>query len=148
MSEPAWYPHLTVAAVIERDGKFLCVEEHPRHNNVINQPAGHVEKDEAIQHAIRREVLEETGFLFCPETIVGLYYFTGTNGVSYLRICFTGIIEAQQHPGPIDPQITDMHWLGLDELKTQNLRSPLVLNCINDYLAGRRYPLNLIEDMV
>lgn len=148
MSEPVWYPHLTVAAVIERDGRFLCVEEHPRHDNVINQPAGHVEKDEPIQQAIRREVIEETGFVFQPLALVGLYYFTGTNGVSYLRICFQGKLEARQHPGPIDPEITAIHWMSLEELKTRKLRSPLVLTCINDYLAGQSYPLKLIDDTV
>ncbi len=148
MSEAVWYPHLTVAAVIEREGRFLCVEEHPRHDNVINQPAGHVEKDEPVEQAIRREVLEETGFEFHPEAIVGLYYFTGTNRVSYLRICFHGPVAARQYPGPIDPEITACHWLSLEQLKSQKLRSPLVLNCINDYLAGQRYPLNLINDTV
>ena len=148
MSEAAWYPHLTVAAVIERDGRFLCVEEHPRHDNVINQPAGHVEKDESIQQAIRREVFEETGLVFQPRGIIGLYYFTGTNGVSYLHICFHGAVPAGSRPEPLDPEITACHWLSLAQLKTQKLRSPLVLNCINDYLAGQRHPLHLIEDTV
>ena len=148
MSEPAWYPHLTVAAVIEREGQFLCVEEHPRHNHVINQPAGHVEKDESIQKAIRREVLEETGYAFRPEAVIGLYYFTGTNGVSYLRICFCGHIVAKPHPGPVDPEITATHWMNLEQLGLQKLRSPLVLKCVNDYLAGQRYPLDLIDDTV
>ena len=148
MSKPAWHPHLTVAAIIEREGKFLCVEEHPRHNNVINQPAGHVDAGESLINAVRREVLEETGFAFVPEYVVGLYYFTGTNGVTYLRICFSGAIERQLHPGPVDPEITRIHWLSADEIEHQNLRSPLVLNCLNDYRAGQHYPLQLIDDHV
>lgn len=146
MPEPVWFPHLTVAAIIECQGQFLCVEEHPRHNNVINQPAGHVEPDEAILAAIRREVLEETGYLFKPERIVGLYYFLGTNGVSYMRICFSGTLEGRQNDGPLDPEITRIHWLDYAQLKEQNLRSPIVLDCIEDYLSGQDYPLNLLKE--
>jgi len=145
MPEPVWYPHLTVAAVIERDGFFLCVEEHPRHHNVINQPAGHVDCGESIEAAIRREVLEETGYVFKPESIVGLYYFTGSNNVSYFRIAFSGLIESQQHDGPIDPDISRTHWLSLEELRKQKLRSPVVLDCIDDYLAKQRFPLDLLK---
>lgn len=148
MSEPAWYPHLTVAAIIERSGDFLCVEEHPRHNNVINQPAGHVDPDESLQAAICREVLEETGHTFRPEYIVGLYYFQGSNGINYLRICFAGEITGQQHSGPIDPDITRTHWFNHEQLKQQKLRNPVVLDCINDYLSGQRYPLNMIKDQL
>ncbi len=148
MSEPVWYPHLTVAAIVEKQGRFLCVEEHPRHSNVINQPAGHVDPDETIQAAICREVLEETAYIFRPEFIVGLYYFQGSNGVNYLRVCFAGTTEERQHEGPLDPDITDVHWLILDELKQQKLRHPIVLECINDYLAGKSYPLQMINDQL
>lgn len=146
MSEPAWHPHLTVAAIIERNGRLLCVEEHPRHNNVINQPAGHVDPDETIVAAICREVLEETGYIFHPEFIVGIYYFQGSNGINYLRVCYGGTIERQQHDGPIDPDITQTHWLTPEELKQQKLRNPVVLDCINDYFDGQHYPLQMIKD--
>ncbi len=148
MSEPIWFPHLTVAAIVERKGHFLCVEEHSRHNNVINQPAGHVDQDESIVDAVRREVLEETGYVFSPESIIGLYYFQGTNQVSYLRVCFNGSIKQQQHDGPMDPDITQIHWLTREQLNQQKLRSPVVLDCIDDYLSGRSFPLEMINDRV
>lgn len=146
MSEPVWYPHLTVAAIIERNGQFLCVEEHPRHNNVINQPAGHVDPDESLEAAICREVLEETGYTFRPKFIVGIYYFQGSNGINYLRVCFAGEDIDRPHDGPIDPDITQTHWLSLEAIKTQKLRNPVVLDCIHDYLAGQRYSLEMIKD--
>ncbi len=148
MSQALWFPHLTVAAIIEKEGRFLCVEEHPRHNNVINQPAGHIEHGESIEGAIVREMLEETGYDFTPREIIGLYYIEGTNGISYLRICFTGKLGAQKHTGPIDPDITQTHWFSLKELKQQELRSPVVLDAIDDYLDGIRYPLQLISNYI
>ncbi len=146
MSEPVWYPHLTVAAIIERDGQFLCVEEHSRHNNVINQPAGHVDPDESLEAAIQREVLEETGYRFQARFVVGLYYFQGSNGINYLRVCFGGDIIEQPHDGPLDPDITQTHWFSLETLKAQKLRHPVILDCVNDYLSGQHYPLQMIKD--
>jgi len=148
MSTHSWFSHLTVAVIVEQDGKFLCVEEHPRHNNVINQPAGHVEENESIADAVRRETLEETGYIIKPDAIVGFYYFQGTNGVTYMRVCFSASIERQQHPGPIDPDISAVHWLGMDELNKRTLRSPIVIECIEDYLSGKRYPLDIICDHI
>lgn len=148
MSGHSWFSHLTVAVIVEQDGKFLCVEEHPRHNNVINQPAGHVEENESLLDAIRREALEETGYIIQPKAIVGLYYFQGTNGVTYMRVCFSASIERQQHDGPIDPDISAVHWFSRDELAVQSLRSPIVTECIEDYLSGKRYPLDLLCDHI
>lgn len=148
MPERNWFPHLTVAAIVERSGKFLCVEEHPRHNNVINQPAGHVEHGESIVAAVEREMLEETGYVFKPVDIIGLYYIEGSNGISYLRICFTGTLGEQQHDGPIDPDITQTHWFSLDKLRQQTLRSPVVIDAVEDYMAGIRYPLSLIRNYI
>ncbi len=144
MSTDRWFPHLTVAAIIQRDNKFLCVEEHPRHANVINQPAGHVDENESILEAVKREVLEETGYAFEPSDIVGLYYFTASNQQTYLRVCYTGSITAQIHDGPLDPDIMQTHWFELEELKRQTLRSPIVIDAISDYLDGQRFPLSLI----
>lgn len=148
MSGHPWFSHLTVAAVIEQNGQFLFVEEHPRHHNVINQPAGHVEKDESLIAAVCRETLEETGYAICPEHLIGLYYFTGTNGVTYLRVCFSASIESRTHSGPVDPEITATHWLTAKELSCKTLRSPIVSKCIEDYQAGKRYPLNMINDFI
>ena len=148
MSGHPWFSHLTVAAVIEQDGRFLLVEEHPRHHNVINQPAGHVEEDESIIAAVCRETLEETGYAIRPDYLIGLYYFQGTNGVTYMRVCFSASIESQPHNGPTDPDITATHWLTLDELSQKSIRSPVVLQCIEDYQSGKHYPLSMISDFI
>jgi len=148
MSGHSWFSHLTVAVIVEQDGKFLFVEEHPRHNNVINQPAGHVEENEPILDAVQRETLEETGYIIKPEAIVGIYYFQGTNGVTYMRVCFAASIVRQEHAGPIDPDISARHWFSMDELKTRALRSSVVIECIEDYLSGKRYPLDIICDHI
>ena len=148
MSAHTWFSHLTVAAVIERDGKFLFVEEHPRHHNVINQPAGHVEENESIVSAVCRETLEETGYAVEANHLIGLYYFQGTNGVTYLRVCFSASIKSQPHKGPVDPDITATHWLTLEQLQQKTLRSPIVLKCIEDYQAGKSYPLEMIADLI
>jgi len=148
MSGHPWFSHLTVAVIIEQDGRYLFVEEHPRHNNVINQPAGHVEQNESLIAAAQREGLEETGYEIQPEAVVGLYYFQGTNGVTYLRVCFSARILAQAHPGPIDPDITAIHWLTPTELQQKELRSPIVTKCIEDYQAGKRYPLEMLADFI
>ncbi len=148
MSAQRWFSHLTVAVIIERNGHFLFVEEHPRHQNVINQPAGHVEENESLLEAARRETLEETGYAVEPEALVGLYYFQGSNGTTYLRVCFSARIESQPYEGPQDPDISAIHWLSPEQLKLKTLRSPIVTQCIEDFQAGKRYPLELINDFI
>ncbi len=143
-----WKPHATVAAIVERDNKFLMVEEVIDGERLINQPAGHVDEGESMTDAIRREVLEETGFEFTPTELTGIYYFVATNEISYCRFCFTGELGAQIYNDPPDPDITRTHWLTLNELKLRALRSPIVLDSLNDYLAGNRYPLELISDYI
>ena len=137
---------LTVAAVIERQGRFLFVEEPDKVTGlpVLNQPAGHVEPGEALLEAVRREVREETGLVFTPEAILGLSPLKAANGSDYFRVCFTGTVPEAAVAAPEDPDILRCHWLTREQLATAPLRSGWVLRCLDDALAGRRYPLDLV----
>ncbi|TBW59136.1 NUDIX hydrolase [Marinobacter halodurans] len=143
-----WKPHATVAVITEKDGRFLMVEERSNGRIVFNQPAGHVEEHETILDAARREALEETGWSVEPRHFLGLYtYLAPANGRTYYRMCF--VAEALQHKTEeLDDDIIAAHWLTYDELRErqESLRSPLVLRCVEDYLAGRRFPLSVIVD--
>ncbi len=145
-----WTPHLTVAAVVERDGRFLMVEEHSEGRVVLNQPAGHVEEHETMNAAVVRETLEETGRHFTPKTITGVYRWRNPlNQITYLRISYSGECSRRDHDIDLDPDIITTHWLEYDELakRAADLRSPLVLRCIDDYLAGNSLPLDLIDEL-
>jgi 8-oxo-dGTP pyrophosphatase MutT (NUDIX family) len=142
-----WRPSVTVAAVIERDGRFLFVEERIDGRLVLNQPAGHLDPGESLAAACRREVLEETAHRFEPEGLVGVYrWHYAAKDVTFLRFCFTGKILGQEQT-PLDKEIVRLHWLTPDELRKRNAehRSPLVQKCVDDFLAGRRYPLELFS---
>ncbi|WP_111496470.1 MULTISPECIES: NUDIX hydrolase [Marinobacter] len=143
-----WKPHATVAVVTEKDGRFLMVEERSNGLVVFNQPAGHVEENETILEAACREALEETGWQVEPRHFLGLYtYQAPATGKTYYRMCF--VAEALTHEtDELDDDIIAAHWLTYEELKEQSekLRSPLVMRCIEDYLAGRRFPLSVIID--
>lgn len=143
-----WKPNVTVAAVIEQDGRFLLVEEFAAERRVVNQPAGHLEPDETLIEAVVRETLEETGHGFAPQALVGVYrWHHPQKDVTYLRFTFCGRLGA--HSGrELDPDILDTVWLTHEELLADpaRLRSPLVLRSVEDYLAGRRYPLELLVD--
>ena len=140
---------LTVAAVIARDGRFLMVEETDGWNpeRVLNQPAGHVDPGESILAAVVRETLEETGLAFTPEAILGIYQLLARNGQDYCRICFSGSVPQGAEPRPRDPQILACHWLTREEIARTRLRSTLVLNCLDDFLAGRGHPLSLASEV-
>lgn len=143
-----WTPHLTVAAIVEQQGKFLLVEESPHGKQVFNQPAGHVEENESILDAVVREVREETCRHFEPEALCGIYRWRSPhNGVTYLRAAFCGTISEYDPQLQRDSDIIGDHWLSREALNDQPLRSPLVLRCIDDYLAGTRLPLNLISEL-
>lgn len=142
-------PHLTVATVVERDGRYLVVQESPHGVPVYNQPAGHLEGGESLIDGARREALEETGFRIEPTHLLGLYVWTSPkNGATYFRACFAGTILEQVDGYAIDKDIEALHWLTLDELRAhpERLRSPLVLRCVEDHAAGKRFPLDLIFD--
>lgn len=142
-----WHPHVTVAAIIERDGQFLLVEEQADHALVLNQPAGHWEANESLAAAVARETLEETAYTIQPTALIGIYRWPHPHkDITYLRFAFTGIILSHDAQRALDDGIVRALWLSPDELRAQSVRhrSPLVLRCIEDYLAGKRYPLDLL----
>lgn len=145
-----WRPDVTVAAVIERGGHYLMVEERADGRIVFNQPAGHLEEGEALVDAVRREAREETGREFHPEALVGIYRLCQrASRTTFLRVCFTGRCGSEHSGRPLDADIIRSVWMTRDELLTvaDRLRSPLVLRCIDDYSAGARFPLAVISDL-
>lgn len=140
-------PHVTVATIVEDRGRFLMVEEISHDRVVFNQPAGHLEADESLIEAARRETLEETAWTVEITGLTGIYLFRGENGVTYQRTCFTGLPVEHQPDLTLDEGILCAHWLTLDEIEARraDLRSPMVLDCILDYLNKPRYPLDLIR---
>ncbi len=145
-----WKPNTTVAALIERDGKFLLVEERINGELKLNQPAGHVEQNESIEAACVREGLEETGHHIRPTALVGIYYWTPPERphMSYLRFAFAAETLGEEAGYQLDKDIERPVWLSYEEIVARRAqhRSPLLLGCIDDYLAGKRYPLEVIQD--
>ena len=142
-----WKPHATVAAIIERDNKFLMVEEVVNGELVINQPAGHLDSDESLTDAVIRETREETAWLFKPQAITGIYLWKHpVNEQTFLRVAFCGSCEDHRTEQPLDDGIQQAVWKTREELFQQKkqLRSPMVINCIDDYVAGKRFPLDML----
>jgi 8-oxo-dGTP pyrophosphatase MutT (NUDIX family) len=142
-----WKPNVTVAAVIERDEKFLLVEEETSQGVRFNQPAGHLEADESLLAAVAREALEESAYSFTPQHLLGIYHWHAPeSNTTYLRFAFTGTITGHDAARKLDTGILQALWLTPDEIRAtqKRHRSPLVLRCIEDYLAGKRYPLDLL----
>ncbi|MDL2355203.1 MAG: NUDIX hydrolase [Pseudomonadota bacterium] len=146
-----WKPSVTVAAVIERDGHFLLIEEETSEGVRLNQPAGHLDPHESLEQAVVREVLEETAHDFTPSALVGMYmsrYCSKRRGtdVTYLRFTFCGT-AGKQHDQPLDHGIIRTLWMTRDEIAAceERHRSPIVLRCVDDYLAGMRAPLALMH---
>ena len=137
-----WKPSVTVAAVIERDGKFLLVEEMIDGRKVINQPAGHLDPGESLAAACAREVLEETAHRFEPTGLVGVYrWHYAAKDVTFLRFCFRGKVLGVEDR-KLDKEIIRLLWLTPAEVKASAAaRSPLVSRCVEDWLAGKNYPL-------
>lgn len=143
-------PRVTVSAVTRREGRFLLVEENVRGNIVINNPAGHLESNETLAEAAVREVAEETGCVFEPRGITGIYLWTTPKGDrTFLRVNFFGDCLSEDDTATLDDGILRKLWLTREELVQMNerLRSPMVLGCIDDYLAGKHYPLDVLSDM-
>jgi 8-oxo-dGTP pyrophosphatase MutT (NUDIX family) len=152
---PRWKPSVTVAAIIERriDGiaEYLLVEEHTPEGLMLNNPAGHLDPEESPQQAVVREVLEETTCTFTPDRLVGFYLSrfqrpaTGED-VTYLRIAFGGSVGAPEPGRPLDDGIVRTVWMTLTEVRASRPRhrSPHVLGGIEDFIAGRRLPLDAI----
>ncbi|BBD77108.1 NUDIX hydrolase [Hydrogenophilus thermoluteolus] len=149
MSE-RWRPGLTVAAVIEREGQFLLVEEETPEGVRFNQPAGHVEPGETLVAAVVRETLEETRFHFTPKAVVGVYLWQKPGSeTAYLRFAFSGQLGTEEPNRALDSGIIRPVWLSRDEVaalaQAGRTRSPLVLAVIDDWLAGRRYSLDVVR---
>lgn len=145
-----WYPHVTVAAVVPRDGRFLMVEEREENGDrVYNQPAGHLEEGETLLEAVIRETLEETGWHVDPVAILSVQlYKSPRNQVTYLRTNFLAEPLQPQEAANLDPEILDVHWMTREAIATarEQLRSDLVWQAIERYESGQRYPLELLTD--
>ena len=144
-----WKPAATVAAVIERDGRFLLVEEHTRDGLRINQPAGHLDPGESLLDACARETLEETAYRFTPTQLLGVYLWrsgAAARAPSYLRFAFTGALGEAVAGRTLDAGIVRTLWLTPEELAAcvAAHRSPLVMRCVDDFLRGQRYPIDLL----
>jgi len=142
-----WKPSVTVAAVIERDGKFLLVQERISGRLVLNQPAGHLDPGESLAAACSREVLEETAHRFEPTALVGIYRWRDpAKDFTFLRFCYRGTLAGTVER-PLDKEIVALHWLTPEELQQRKAehRSPLVQKCVDDFLAGRRFPLDVFS---
>lgn len=141
-------PHITVATVIEKDGRFLFVKEHAESRTVLNQPAGHLEMDESLIQAAIRETLEETGWDIEISHLIGIYLYTApSNNITYQRVCFAGQALRQRENYRLDEGIIGPVWLNRDELLMQSelWRSPMVLRSVDDYLNGARFSLDLFK---
>lgn len=142
-----WKPNTTVAAVIERDGRFLLVEEETSKGIRFNQPAGHLEAYESLLAAVVRETLEESAYHFTPTHLIGIYrWHSPDSNTTYLRFAFTGEITGHEANRPLDAGILQALWLSADEIRANQARhrNPLILRCMEDHLAGKRYPLELL----
>jgi 8-oxo-dGTP pyrophosphatase MutT (NUDIX family) len=146
-----WRPSVTVAAVIERDGRFLMIEEETSEGLRINNPAGHLDPGETPAEGCAREALEETAWHFQPTALLGVYisrFQRSTTGedITYLRVAFTGDLGAEEVGRPLDTGIVRTLWMTPEELRAtaERHRSPLVLRCLDDFLAGVRHPLSAI----
>jgi ADP-ribose pyrophosphatase YjhB (NUDIX family) len=140
-------PHITVATIVERAGKFLMVKENSGGRLVYNQPAGHVEIKESLLDAAIRETLEETAWRVNLEQLLGIYQYTSPeNGITYIRHCFIAKAISPRTERDLDEDIVEAVWVSLEELehRESEMRSPLVLEVIRDYVKGIRYPLSLI----
>jgi 8-oxo-dGTP pyrophosphatase MutT (NUDIX family) len=143
-----WKPDITVAAIVADADRFLIVEEQIRGQRVFNQPAGHVEDGESLLDAVARETLEETAWHFEPEWLLGIYTWRSTTSArTTLRFAFTGRVSAHDPSRKLDRPVIAAHWLRREQLlePSRILRTPLVLRCIDDFLAGRRLPLSAID---
>lgn len=143
-------PRATVAAVIERNGRFLLIEEETSEGLRLNNPAGHLDPGESPADGCARETLEETAHRFTPTALVGIYLSRserpGGEDVTYIRFAFCGELGDHEPGRPLDTGIVRTLWMTEQEIRAtaERHRSPLLLRCLDDYLAGRRYPLSLV----
>jgi 8-oxo-dGTP pyrophosphatase MutT (NUDIX family) len=146
-----WKPSVTVAAIIERDGRYLLIEEHTPEGLRLNNPAGHLDPGESPEQGVARETLEETAHAFTPTALIGTYLSrfqresTGED-VTYLRFAYCGDLGAEEPGRALDTGIVRTLWMTPDEVRASadRHRSPLVLRCIEDHIAGRRFPMDAV----
>ncbi len=143
-----WRPSVTVAAIIERDGRFLLVEEEADGRLVLNQPAGHLEPNESLVDACAREALEETAHRFKPTALVGIYrWIYAPENVTFFRFAFAGMVEGVEKDRALDHEIRALHWMTPAEIRARaaDHRSPLLQQCVDDYVAGKRFPIDVLS---
>ena len=151
-----WKPSVTVAAIIERDGRYLLIEEHTPEGLRLNNPAGHLDPGESPEDGCAREALEETTHTFKPTEMVGIYMSRllrparedrAAEDVTYMRLAYCGELGEQVPGAQLDKGIVRTLWMTPDEIRANvhRLRSPLVLRCMEDHLSGQRFPMNLIH---
>ena len=151
-TDPRWKPSVTVAALIEREGRYLLVEERTAEGLRLNNPAGHLDPGESLLQAVVREVLEETACTFTPSHLVGVYLARlqrGADEITYLRFAFAGSVGKPEPGRALDTPIVRTLWLTPAEIEAcpDRHRSPLLWRCVHDHRAGRRYPLEaLVSD--
>ncbi len=146
-----WKPHVTVASIVEKDNRFLCVKELIDGKEVINQPAGHLDPNETLFDAVIRETQEETGYTVEPEYLVGIYQWKHpTKDKTFLRFVFSASISDHNPDQELDTGILEALWHSEEELNGDNIsiRSPMVLQAINDYKQGKKYPVNLVQHLI
>lgn len=145
-----WKPNVVVAAVAEREGRFLLVEEEAERNLVLNQPAGHLDEGESLIQAVMREALEETAWHFEPQALLGVYRWVHpSKQITYMRFAFCGRVTHHEAGRKLDEGIQRAVWLTPDEIRAERARhrSPLIERCLNDFLSGQRYPLDILKDI-
>ena len=151
MNDTRWKPSVTVAAIIERDGRYMLIEEHTPEGLRLNNPAGHLDPGESPELGVAREALEETAHAFTPTALVGIYLSrfqresTGED-VTYLRFAYCGNLGAKEEGRALDAGIVRTLWMTPEEVRAsaERHRSPLVLRCIEDHLAGQRFPMQAV----
>ncbi|MCB5186357.1 NUDIX hydrolase [Methylobacillus gramineus] len=145
-----WKPNTTVAAIVEHNGLFLLVEEETAEGIRLNQPAGHVEKGESLLEAVVRETREESAYRFTPQHLLGIYHWRHPlKDITYLRFAFIGKVDDHRPTQALDDGILRTLWLSPEEIRASHAqhRSPQVLTCIEHYLAGQHFPLNVITHL-
>lgn len=153
MATSRWKPNVTVAAVIEREARFLLVEEHTPDGLRLNTPAGHLDPGESPAEGCARETLEETAHHFTPTALIGIYMARSRplaergEDTTYMRFAFAGTLGAFEEGRALDEGIVRTVWMTADEIRAsvQRHRSPLLLRCVEDYLAGKRHPLDVVH---
>ncbi|MEK8046657.1 NUDIX hydrolase [Ideonella margarita] len=152
MAQERWKPSVTVAAVIERDGRYLLVEEMTPEGLRLNNPAGHLDPGESLLQAVVRETLEETARPFVPEALTGIHLarlerHQTAEDITYLRFAFCGAVGEEIAGRVLDTPVVRTLWMSLDEVRssTARHRSPLVLQCVKEHAAGQRFPLEVLS---